>query len=143
MLAQGSIAPAWLVVPMAAVTAVVIAGHMLAMRAARDRIPPSRMRIRMASGVIMLILVPVLAYGFGVADATDPRGFVLAWLAAMGLLAMVVLLALIDMGNNMRLAREAGRELAREAARLKAELHAELEKMERNADSGEGGGGGR
>lgn len=135
--AQGPILPLWLVMPMAIVTAVIVAGHMIAVRRAASRMPPSRVRIRLTTGVVMLVLIPLLAYGFSVADASNPREFVLAWLGAMGLLGTVVLLALVDIINNIRLAKNAHDDLAAEAATLQAHLASQLKASEIKTHGGE------
>ncbi|HHN78211.1 MAG TPA: hypothetical protein ENK11_05990 [Phycisphaerales bacterium] len=98
-----TILPFWFVGPLAGLTMLVIAGHLLAMRDAKDRIPASRYRIRTVNGGIMLVAVPLLASAFSVIPTNRPRPFLLIWTACIGLLAVVVVLALLDAINNARL----------------------------------------
>jgi uncharacterized membrane protein len=119
LLAQ-PVAPGWLVFPVATVAMLAVAGHWLAL--ARSSMPESRKRIRSACGVVMLLAIPILAYAFGVADAADHRRFVLAWMLACGLLLIVVLLAIADVVNNVRIAR-------RERAMLRDEMRAAREQL--------------
>ncbi len=99
------IAPTWIVLPMAAMTLVVIAGHLMAMQEATRRgdVPASRWRIRACNGVIMLFTVPLIAYAFGIATPDRPGAFMLAWTSVTGLLTIILLLAAIDMLNTWRL----------------------------------------
>lgn len=111
MLAAGSSAalvPAWLAFPVAAFLVVTIAIHLQSLKGAQ--MPESRRRIRSANGWVMLIATPVSAYAFGAATTQDPRAYVMVWLAVAGLLAIVMLLALLDMLNNRRLHRAEVRE---------------------------------
>jgi len=116
---------------MAAFAAVVIAGHLMALQEATRRgdVPPSRWRIRAANGSVMLMTVPLIAYAFGIATPDRPGMFMLAWTAVTGLLAIILLLAAIDMFNTWRMLtaqhrrdrgklREARQALIREAVAL-------------------------
>lgn len=98
-----TILPFWFVGPLAGLTMLVIAGHLIAMRDARARIPASRYRIRSVNGGIMLVAVPMLACAFAVVPTDRPRAFLLIWSACVGLLVVVVALALLDAINNARL----------------------------------------
>ncbi len=99
------IAPTWIVLPLAALTAVVIAGHLIALgeAARRGDVPASRWRIRASNGVVMLISVPLIAYAFGIATPDRPGVFMLAWTGVTGLLSIILVLASIDMLNTWRL----------------------------------------
>ena len=98
-----TILPFWFVAPLAGLTMLVIAGHLLAMRDARAHIPASRYRIRTVNGGIMLAAVPMLASAFSVVPTDRPRAFLLIWSACVGLLVVVVALALLDALNNARI----------------------------------------
>ncbi|MEM9066308.1 MAG: hypothetical protein AAGB51_12550 [Planctomycetota bacterium] len=118
------LAPSWLVLPLALVAMVLIAGHLLAVRGAD--MPESRRRIRSAADVVMLVLSPILAYAFGIATPADTRTFTLVWAACVGLLFAVILLAFLDSANNVRLHRRELRQLGREARATREEIHAAL-----------------
>ncbi|USN99014.1 MAG: hypothetical protein H6810_12835 [Phycisphaeraceae bacterium] len=98
-----TILPIWFVGPLGLLSMLVVAGHLVAMRDARERIPESRYRIRSVNGGIMLVTVPMLAGAFGVVSPEEPRAFALIWFACIGLLAIVTLLAVFDALNNVRL----------------------------------------
>ncbi len=98
-----TILPFWFVGPLAGLTMLVIAGHLLVMRDAQRHIPASRYRIRTVNGGIMLVAVPMLASAFSVVPTNRPRHFLLIWTACIGLLLLVVALALLDAINNARL----------------------------------------
>lgn len=109
---QGPLVSAWLAMPVAGVVLALLALHMRSLAGAP--MPESRRRIRTANGWIMLLATPVTAYAFGVASPENPRVFILAWLAVAGLLAIVLLLAGIDIVNTGRITMVARRELRRE-----------------------------
>ncbi len=110
-----SIAPAWFVLPMAVVALLVTAGHWISL--ARAEMPAARKRLRTANGLVMMLAIPVLAYGFGVVDTTDHRRFVLTWMAASGLIIIVVALAALDLCATFVLAHKARRDLRAEFIR--------------------------
>ncbi len=105
-----SISP-WIAVPAAAATLAVVGAHLAVLRDAP--IPPSRKRIRTVNGWLMLLLTPTLAYATSVAEPAAGQGrqrvFVFAWLVVLGLLALVVMLALVDAVNSVRLHRRGRR----------------------------------
>jgi hypothetical protein len=119
-----SIAPAWFVLPVAAVALLVTAGHWVAL--ARAEMPATRKRLRTANGLVMMMAVPILAYGFGVVDTSDHRRFVLTWMAGSGLIIIVLTLATLDLFSTFLQARKAQRALrdAFAIARAKAALEA-------------------
>lgn len=102
-LGVNAIAPIWVSGPLAMLTLLVVAAHLMAMRGAA--MPESRRRIRTANGWLILITAPMLAIAFSVVSPQQPRQFALAWAVAMLLLTMVIIMAVVDMVNNMRLAR--------------------------------------
>lgn len=101
-LSTNPLAPAWLVLPMAIVTLLVLAGHMHAMHTAPG-VPASRRRIRSINAGLMLVTIPVLAYAFGIATPARTQAFALAWSAGALLLSLIVLVALVDVMNTWRL----------------------------------------
>ncbi|MEQ9096674.1 MAG: hypothetical protein RIE32_10465 [Phycisphaerales bacterium] len=105
------LAPIWISGPLAMVTLVIVAAHLLAMRGAD--MPESRRRIRTANGWLILITAPVLAIAFSVVSPANPRRFALVWAVAILLLGLVILMAFVDMANNLRLARHQRRQLGR------------------------------
>ena len=109
--AVNPIAPIWITGPLAMVTLVVVAAHLIAVRGAA--MPESRRRIRTANGWLILVTVPVLAVAFSVVGPGRPRWFALAWAVAMLLIALVIVMAFVDMANNVRLARENRAQLQR------------------------------
>lgn len=101
-LAATTILPGWLVLPAAALTMLVVAVHVLATHA--GDLPLRRKRLRIANGLLMMLLVALLAYALGVAAVVheprtapkEAREFVVVWLSIIGLVALVVTLAAAD-----------------------------------------------
>lgn len=126
-LAAGPILSPWIVLPMAAVTLLVTAAHVVALQMADPPLPARRRRIRTAAGVLMMFVTTFLAYALGVLDAlpspgSDPQGsriFLLTWLSIASLLLIVVFLAVLDLGVTAR-------EAALHRLRLRHELRQRL-----------------
>lgn len=97
------LAPAWVILPIAVLTMLVLAGHLLAL--ARLDMPPSRRRIRRVNAALMLCTVPLLAYGFCLASPADQRVFVMVWTLGIAMVVIILWLAMVDMLNTWRLAR--------------------------------------
>jgi nitroreductase len=114
----GPLAPKWFVLPLALIALVVVAGHWITL--GRARMPAFRRSVRSANGVVMMLAIPVLAFGFGVVPVGSPRLFVLTWMLGWGLLFLVLVLAGLDMAYTWREARLAQRALRQEAALLRA-----------------------
>lgn len=108
MLAQ-SVLPALVVFPLAAVVIVVLATHLTLMR--RAEMPASRKRIRTVNGVLMMLLTPVAAYAFGVVPAAQTKQFVLVFFLVTGLVFIIIMLAVMDALNNVRIHRREARDL--------------------------------
>lgn len=108
------LAPAWFVVPAGIVTLIVVAGHLASLRGVP--MPASRLRIRAANGVLMLLSTPLLMYTIAYIPPSDARRFVLCWMAIACLVVLVLTLAWIDVVNNMRLARIERTDLLRKTA---------------------------
>lgn len=106
---NGPILPAWIVVPPALMLVIAIGSHMLAMR--ESKMPERRKRLRTANGLVMLFTVPLTAYAFCAVSPQDPRFFVLAWAAVLGMVGIVIVLAVADILNNLLLARQSTKAL--------------------------------
>jgi hypothetical protein len=97
-----TILPGWLVLPAAAITMLVVATHVLATHA--SDLPLRRRRLRIANGLLMMVVTAMLAYALGIAAVVerptaqphDTRNFVIVWLMIVGLLGVVVSLAGAD-----------------------------------------------
>jgi hypothetical protein len=100
--AGGAIAPAWLVMPLAVVTLLVIAGHVLALQ--RADMPPFRKRLRTVNGVLMMFTVPVAAFAFAIIQPANQRLFIMVWMLVAGLLVLVLMLAVLDLAHTWLLA---------------------------------------
>jgi hypothetical protein len=122
LLGSDPVFPAWAVLPLAVVAMVATCLHLMALQ--RAAMPESRRRIRTTSGVLSLVVIPATAYGFGVATTDEHRVFLLVWLAVLGLMGIVVILAGIDMFNNVRLHAAERQHIRENLRRLHAELHA-------------------
>ena len=103
-LSSAPILPAWLVLPAACVTLLVLAGYASSLQS--GDVPPKRRRIRTANTLLMMFTTPVMAYAFGIVAPSDKRLFLLAWLAVTGLLAIIIMLAMMDATYSLRLHRE-------------------------------------
>ena len=115
----GTILSPWLVLPVAAVMMLVVAAHIGVTE--QRTTPPSRRRIRIANGWVMLLAIPLLAIGFGVVATGNHRVFAMVWMAAIALVSFSVMLAFADMVNTLRIVRAERRRCAREAARRLAD----------------------
>lgn len=111
----GPLAPAWVVLPLAAVALLATAAHIIALREApRGALPESRRRIRIATGWVIIIAIPLTAYAFGIATPARAGNYLLVWMAVVALLGAIVMLAVLDALNTLRLHRIAARRLRRE-----------------------------
>lgn len=97
----GPILPAWLTVPLAGLTLLVLAVHVLLLH--RSAIEPRRRRIRIANGLLMMVTTPLIAYGFSIATPSPQTAgnFVLAWTAIPALLFIIIMLGLFDVLNTL------------------------------------------
>ena len=135
------LAPAWLVLPMAVVTLLVLAAHMHAMHAPTTPVPRARRTIRSINAGLMLVTVPVLAYAFGIATPAKAHAFALAWSGAIVMLCLVILVALADVFNTWRMHASERAQLRDQIRGLRTALHRELERRKRRPDEGNSGGG--
>lgn len=130
------IAPAWLVLPIAAVALVLQAGYLLAMREGGGEMPPSRMRIRVASGWLSMIAIPLSAYGFALARPSEAGVFTIVWVLVIGLVGAIVMLAVLDAVNTMRLHRGDADRLHKD---LREQLRRDLDELRERREQGERG----
>lgn len=96
------IAPAWLVVPLAILTLLVVAGHALMLW--NSDMPATRRRIRLANAFIMMFGTPITAYAFALASPQRKGLFEFVWVLTTGIVLLVLLLAMLDLLNTARLA---------------------------------------
>lgn len=97
-----TILPGWVVLPVVSVTLLVVAVHVLMTH--EGDLPPRRRRLRVANGLLMMLLVALLGYALGVAAVVEEprtapaaaREFVIVWLSIVGLVAIVVTMAGAD-----------------------------------------------
>lgn len=119
--AQGPALPFLLVAPPCALLMLILAGYVLAMREAD--MPESRRRIRTAGSIVMMMTLPLIVYLFSIVSASTPRRFILTWAVLIGLIFMLVVLALVDVFNNVRLHAKMRGELRTELADLQRDVH--------------------
>lgn len=92
----------WIVLPLAGLTMLLIACHIMSVQV--SAMHRARKRLRIANGLLMMFVTAALAYALGsvalVTDAkqypTQARAFVIVWLVIVTLLTVVVALAVID-----------------------------------------------
>ncbi len=102
-------APLWLVGPIAVLTMLILAGHVHL--TARICTPESRRRIRMATGMLGLTIVPIATVALSIIVPANQRLFEVAWMLIAGLIVIVLLLAFLDMFNTFRIYLAARQEL--------------------------------
>ncbi len=99
-----AVLPPLVTIPLALVAMLLVSAHVTLTQASHA--PPSRKRIRVANGWVMLLALPLLAAGTSLVSADrQPRLFALTWLVVILLLVLAVMLALLDVLNTVRLAR--------------------------------------
>jgi undecaprenyl pyrophosphate phosphatase UppP len=123
---QGTpLVPWWLAMPVAAAVLVMLARYLLALFPAE--MEARRKRIRIANTFLMMLVTPLVAYGFGVVVPSRPRAYFFTWTLICSLLLMIIVLALLDMANSVRLHRTQVRELRRSmSAKSLIESHAAM-----------------
>ena len=100
--------PAWLGLPIAGLTLIVLAGHVLALQ--EMPMPVRRRRIRTVNGILMMLGTALIAYAVAVMDSGPivtvrpeaARRFMVVWILIMGLLAFIVTLAGFDALGTVR-----------------------------------------
>jgi hypothetical protein len=94
----------WIILPLALACMLIVSAHVTITQTSEA--PPSRKRVRMANGWVMLLTLPLLAAGVSlIAPERDPRLFVLTWTTVVFLVGLSVALAVIDAINTLRLVR--------------------------------------
>jgi ABC-type dipeptide/oligopeptide/nickel transport system permease subunit len=117
--------PWWLAMPVAALVLVVLARYLLALFA--SDMEPRRKRIRGMNTFLMMLATPLVAYGFSVATPARHRAYIFTWTLICSLLLMIILLALLDIANSIRLHRTQVRDLRRSlSAQSLLESHAAM-----------------
>lgn len=103
----------WIILPLALVAMLIVSAHVTLTQASDA--PPSRKRLRIANGWVMLITLPLLAAGVSLVTVDqNPRLFVLTWIGVTLLLTLSILLAVLDAVNTVRLVRAEKRRQALE-----------------------------
>jgi hypothetical protein len=110
--------------PLSLLALFVVAGHWILL--GRADMPRFRKSLRTANGLVMMLAIPVLAFGFGVVSPSNARLFTITWMLASGLLMLVLLLAAIDLIHTNILARREHQRLAIEIRAARAALAAKL-----------------
>lgn len=105
--------PAIAVVPLALLAMIFIAGHVMAMNDPTSGVPTSRKRIRSANGVMLMWLVALVTYAISILNPEHTSRFVLTWLTIITVVGLVLILALLDVLNTIRL-HSAARRIIRE-----------------------------
>lgn len=95
--------PAWVVLPVAVLTLLVLGGQFWVI--SRSAMDAQRKRLRQTTTFLMMIVTPMAAYGFGIAAPARGREYVIVWVLIAALLFLIILLALLDMLHSMRLYR--------------------------------------
>ena len=117
----GPLAPAWFVIPLAVLTLLIVASHVVTID--RSDMPPSRKRLRTVNGILMMFTIPLAAYAMGGVGPERSRVFVMVWTIVAGLVVLVLLLAIADLLNTWRMNWNERQELRQQiaAARLVAQ----------------------
>lgn len=116
----GPVLPAYVTAPICVALLAAVIVHLVYL-APRVR-PPSRRRIRSASGLVLVVAIPLVFVGFSViAPGRRPGIWALTWIAASGLTALAAMLAVLDVVNTIRLHRRSRRSLRGELDRLRSQ----------------------
>ena len=127
----GGVLPLWVLVPPAAIMMLVLAGYIQALR--ESDVPESRRKIRTASSLVMIVLQPLLVYLFGIGGAHQPRPFVFTAALVLGLVALLVILAIMDAINNTKIAAQQRAKYRTEFQKMRDEI--ERLRRETSADA--------
>jgi hypothetical protein len=121
MLAAGPIAPAWAILPVGILALIVVGLHVS--RMLRSDMPPSRRRIRIANGVLMMFTIPLFAFALSLVDpASQQKLFAMTWMLNFCLMTLIFGVACFDILNNIRIYRVERAQLRREIARPRPTL---------------------
>lgn len=96
------------------------------LRLGRADVPMSRRKIRRASVTLAVLAVPTLVAGFSFVDGdVEPRRYLVVWATAVLLLMLIVVTAVLDVINNLRIhARWQEEDAVRAAGELLAAIEA-------------------
>mgnify|MGYP001794569423 CR=1 FL=1 len=107
--------------PIAALTLLLLAGHVLALQS--SDMPGSRRRIRVANSALAMLTCCAMYAGTCVFLPTEsPREWSLAWMLVMLMITLHVALAMADAINTAVLRRRAVRQIKTASQRLREEL---------------------
>ena len=96
--------PGSVTVPMAVAVGVWVMWYW--QRLGRDEVPESRRRIRRASIIVMLAGLPLFVRALSFVDShADSRAYVIAWLLVLLAVGAVMVVAGLDVVNNLRIHR--------------------------------------
>lgn len=112
------LAPMWLVAPIAILAMLVVGGHVLLID--RSDQPATRKRIRTVNGLLMMFTIPLIAAAFAFIPPTNTRLFVMSWVLVVGLIVLVLMLAILDMGASFLMHRKERAELRRQVIEARA-----------------------
>ncbi len=112
--------PGAVTIPIAAVLAFAILWYWIALD--KPNVPASRRRIRRASMVVLLVSLPVFVQALSFSNhQTNASQYVIVWSMALLLLVLLVITAIADALNTMKLHRDKQiQEMARAAADMLA-----------------------
>ncbi len=96
--------------------ALVILLALYALWAQRAPMEASRRRLRIATSLVMMVLLGVLSVALTSVTPASPRMFLLAWSAVVLLVGLVLMLAVMDGFNTMRLYNAERATIARQVA---------------------------
>lgn len=113
--------PTWVVMPIALIALLGVIWHMAALGRSTS-MPRSRRRIRLASSAVMLLLIPVSAAALSLIPPEQKRAFVLIWMAELGLLFIVIMLAALDMLDTHRMRMQHAAALRRDILSTRGQL---------------------
>ncbi len=107
-----AILPAWLVLPIGALTMIIIAGHVTAIQSVE--MPLRRRRIRTVNGVLMIFTTALIAVAVSLTDSgrevlaqpEQARRFVLLWGMITSFVGLMIMLAALDSLTTLQLHAE-------------------------------------
>lgn len=106
------------------------------LRLGREGVPLSRRKLRRASVVLALLALPTLVAGFSFVDGdVEPRRYLVVWATAVLLVMLIVLTAVLDVINNLRIhARWQEEDAVRAAGELLAVIEARKQAAAKSRD---------
>ncbi|MCB9836890.1 MAG: hypothetical protein H6808_09230 [Phycisphaera sp.] len=119
--------------PPCALLMLILAGYVMALREAD--VPESRRRIRTMGSVTMMLTQPLIVYLFAIATPADARTFMLTWALLLGLLGMLVVLAMLDVVNNVRISTNARHEFRQELKSLEEDVRRAMAERQAQAEA--------